>query len=159
MGSLAVSSASHGLFGDPLWVFSILSPCTYSSEVGILSWFSMFADSIACVLQHQEKLRGCPSNPAWPSCWAGLGCWGLLGHFPGLGSSLPVNRIYVGGPLGGLLGGGHSPGACSHHLEVPPNPDMSGLLLQPGKVGNLDPPLYFSFYSHLNSNSSFISSH
>ena len=65
----------------------------------------------------------------------------------------------MGGPLGGLLGGGHSPGACSHRLEAPPNPDMSGLLLQPGKVGNLDPPLYFSFYSHLNSNSSFISSY
>lgn len=120
MGSLAVSSGSCGLFGDPLWVFSILSPCAYSSEVGILSWFSMFADSIACVLQHREKLRGCPSNPAWPSCWSGLGCWGLLGHFPGLGSSLSVNRIYVGGPLGGLLGGGLSPGACSHCLEVAP---------------------------------------
>jgi len=36
MVSLASSSGSHGLLGDLLWVFPILSPCTYSSEVDIL---------------------------------------------------------------------------------------------------------------------------
>ena len=118
------SSGSRGLFWNPLWVFSLLSPCTYSSEVGILSWFSPFADSVACALQHLEELRVCPSLP----CLAvrqGWAAGGLPVQLAGSGSSLDVTGMVLrdlSGVLGGAIAVGHVP-AClcpPHLLEVPP---------------------------------------
>lgn len=62
-GLLAHSSGLCHLFGDPLGVFSLLCPHTCSSEDDISFWFSMFADSVACVSQPHAKPRVCPSAP------------------------------------------------------------------------------------------------
>lgn len=59
---LEIQFAVHRPIGQFFWftwsllvVFSLLSSHTCSSEAGILFWFSIFVDSVACVLQHHAK--------------------------------------------------------------------------------------------------------
>jgi len=51
-GSSPGSSASCGLIGKCLWGLSLLTPRAGPSEAVILLWFSILADSVACVLWH-----------------------------------------------------------------------------------------------------------
>lgn len=111
MGTLANFFGSCDILGDPLLDFSLLKPCTYSCEVGILFQFSIFADKFGCVLKHHAKPQVCPSNPVILLGWAWVKGLLSLAHRTGL--FFACDRICTGDPLLSLLRGYLSPQLCS----------------------------------------------
>lgn len=171
MGLLAGSSGLCGPFWEPLRVFSLSCFFTCSSQVGILFRFLIFAATVVCLLQHCAKPKVC-IIPAWSSCSAGGWVWRPLSWAHRLGPFLAHDRVCAGGSIVGFLGGVCNPShrhaptcSCSSTLFFTPppfwspphtpTPDMSGLVLQPGKIGISKPAFYFClipFYLHLNFN-------